>query len=168
VLCKCLFVDSAPKVIRLWVWQCDTLVRLDGQLVSSSVRRRSAGDGGRFSHAGVHGVRSRRHQFADVRADLDRDIERFTNVGSGWGLTIILRFVIRIGQYSPLVGLSFIPTSSSLMPKHALINVFNPNDSMCFAWAVLSALHSVGEHAHRIWKYRPHLKSIDLSGLEHR
>jgi hypothetical protein len=106
--------------------------------------------------------------FADVRADLDREVERFTNVGSGWDFTVILRFVIRIGQYRPLVGSSFIPTSTSLMPKHALINVFNPNDSMCFAWAVLSALHPVGEHAHRISKYRPHLKSIDLSGLEHR
>jgi hypothetical protein len=51
------------------------------------------------------------------------------------------------------------------MPNHALINIFNPNDTMCFACAVLSALHPVSEHAYRIWKYRPHLKSIDLWGL---
>jgi hypothetical protein len=72
--------------------------------------------------------------FAHVRAALDREIERFTNVGSGWDFTIILRFVICIGQYRSLVGSSFIPTPTSLMPNHALINVFNPNDSMCFAW----------------------------------
>jgi hypothetical protein len=105
--------------------------------------------------------------FADVRAELDREIERFTNVGSGWDFTVILRFVICIGQYCPLVGSSFIPTPTSLMPKHALINVSNPNDSTCFAWAVLSAVHPGGEHTHRISKYRPHLKSIDLSGLQH-
>jgi hypothetical protein len=101
--------------------------------------------------------------FADVRAELDREVERFTNVGSGWNFTAILRFVVRIGQYRPLVGSSFIPTPASLMPKHALINVYNPNDSMCFAWAVLSALYPSGKHSERISKYRPHLKSIDLS-----
>ena len=35
--------------------------------------------------------------FATVRTELDREVERFTNVGSGWTLTAILRFVIRIG-----------------------------------------------------------------------
>jgi uncharacterized protein (DUF2237 family) len=33
-----------------------------------------------------------------VRAELNREVERFTNVGSGWTLTAMLRFVIRIGQ----------------------------------------------------------------------
>jgi hypothetical protein len=76
-----------------------------------------------------------------VRAELNREVERFTNVGSGWTLTAILRFVIRIGQYRPLVGSSFIPTPASLVAKRALINVYNPNDSMCFVWAILSALY---------------------------
>jgi hypothetical protein len=70
--------------------------------------------------------------YAAVRAELGRDIERFTNVGSGWTLTAILRFVVRIGQYRPLVGSSFIPTPASLVAKQALINVCNPNDNMCF------------------------------------
>jgi hypothetical protein len=72
--------------------------------------------------------------FADVRAELDREIEKFTNVGSSWDLTVILRFVICNGQYRPLVGSSFIPAPTSLMSKHALIDASNPNDSMCFAW----------------------------------
>jgi hypothetical protein len=132
----------------------------------------------RQSDAGVHGTEGgfRTQVFtafdpayvdlADVRADLEREVERFTNVGPGWDFTAILRFVIRIGQYRPLVGSSFIPTPASLMPNHALIDILNPNDNMCFAWAVLSALHPVGEHAYMIWKYRPHLKSIDLLGLK--
>jgi hypothetical protein len=37
---------------------------------------------------------------------------------------------------------------------------------MCFAWAVLSALHPSGKHSEMISKYRPYLKSIDLSGLK--
>jgi hypothetical protein len=37
--------------------------------------------------------------YTAVRAELNRDVERFTNVGSGWTLTAILRFVVLIGQY---------------------------------------------------------------------
>jgi hypothetical protein len=103
--------------------------------------------------------------FAALRADLDTEVERFTNVGSGWSVTAILRFVIRVGQYRPLAGSSFISTPPSLVPKQALINVYNPNDHMCFAWAVLSALHPCKSNTQRISKYRPHLNSIDLSGI---
>jgi hypothetical protein len=102
---------------------------------------------------------------AAVRAELNREVERFINVGSGWMLTSILRFVVRIGQYRPLVGSSFIPTPASLIAKQALINVFNPDDNMCFVWAVLSALYPAEKHTERISKYRPHLNSIDLTGL---
>jgi hypothetical protein len=88
--------------------------------------------------------------YAAVRAELNRDVERFTNVGSGWTLTAILRFVIRIGQYRPLAGSSFIPTPASLIAKQALINVYNPDDSMCFVWAVLSALYPCKKNAERV------------------
>ena len=106
--------------------------------------------------------------YADLRADLIREVERFTNIGSGWTLTAILRFVIRIGQYRPLAGSSFIPTPKVLMAKQALINVYNPNDNMCFAWAVLSALYPCKENADRVSKYRSRLESIDLTGLNFR
>jgi hypothetical protein len=100
-----------------------------------------------------------------VRAELNGEVDRFTNVGSSWTLTALLRFVIRIGQYRPLVGSLFIPTPASLVAKQALINVYNPNVSMCFVWAVLSALHPADKHTERISKYRPYLNSIDLTGL---
>jgi hypothetical protein len=87
--------------------------------------------------------------YDDLRADLDRQIDNFTNAGSGWTLTVILRFVIRIGQFRPLVGSSFIPTPKSLERKQALINVYNPDDNMCFAWAVLSALYPCQQNTER-------------------
>ncbi len=37
---------------------------------------------------------------------------------------------------------------------------------MCFAWAVISAWHPSSKHAQRVSKYRPHLNSIDLSGIK--
>jgi hypothetical protein len=35
--------------------------------------------------------------YAAVRAELNREVEKFINVGFGWTLTAILRFVVRIG-----------------------------------------------------------------------
>jgi hypothetical protein len=81
-----------------------------------------------------------------LRTDLDGEIDRFTNVGSGWTITAILRFTIRIGQYRPMTDSSYIPTPKVLAVKHALINVFN-QDNMCFAWAVLYALHTPSRDA---------------------
>jgi hypothetical protein len=101
--------------------------------------------------------------YAAVRAELNREVEKFTYVRTGWTSTAILRFVIRIGQYRPLVGSSFIPTPASLMAKQALINVFNPDDNMCFVWTVLSVLYPAEKHTERISKYRPHLDSINLT-----
>jgi len=85
--------------------------------------------------------------YAGLRADLNREVERFTNIGSGWTLTAILRFVLRIGEYRPFVGSSFVPTPASLVAKQALVNVYNPDDNMCFAWAVLSALYPCQRNA---------------------
>ena len=103
--------------------------------------------------------------YADLRADLNREVERFTNIGSGWTLTAILRFRVHIGEFRPLVGSSFVPTPASLIGKRALVNVHNPNDEMCFAWAVLSALYPCRNNSNRISTYQPHLNSIDLTGL---
>jgi hypothetical protein len=38
---------------------------------------------------------------------------------------------------------------------------------MCFVWAILSALHPVEKHTESISKYRPHLNSINLTGLSY-
>jgi hypothetical protein len=104
--------------------------------------------------------------FADVQADLYCEVKRLTKVGSGWKFNGILPFAICIGPYGTLVDSSFAPTPASLIPKQALINVYIPGDNTCFAWAAVSALHSFDKHSEKILKYRPHLNSIDLSGLK--
>jgi hypothetical protein len=68
--------------------------------------------------------------YAVLHPDLNREVDQFTNIGSGWTQTAILRFVIRIGQWTPLVGLSFVPTPKSLMAMHAVVNVHNPDDNV--------------------------------------
>jgi hypothetical protein len=99
-----------------------------------------------------------------LRTDLDGELDRFTNVGSGWTITTILRFTMRVGQYRPMTGSSNIPTPKALAGKGALINVFNQDD-MCFAWVILSALHSA-HNAQRVTNFRRHLNSVDFSGIK--
>jgi hypothetical protein len=74
-------------------------------------------------------------------------------------------FTIRIGQYRPMTGSSYIPTPKVLAGKHAIVNVCNQDD-MCFAWAVLSAMHSPKYHAQKVFNYRRHLNTIDLTGIK--
>jgi hypothetical protein len=137
-------------------------------IVSSSKRRRAAGDGRRHSHAGVHGDRSDGHRMRRRSSRIESrsrkahqrrvqlDINRyFAFCHSHWTVC------------RPLVGSSFIPTPASLVAKRALINVYNPDDNMCFVWAILSALYPCKENAERISKYRPYLKSINLTGLKY-
>jgi hypothetical protein len=100
-----------------------------------------------------------------LRADLDGELDRFANVGCGWTITVIQRFTIRIGEYRPMTVSSYIPTPKVLMAKRALINVFNQNE-MCFAWAILSALHTPTYHAERVTNYRRYLNSINLTGIK--
>ena len=54
----------------------------------------------------------------ELRRDLDGEVDRFTNAGSGWSVTVILRFIIRIGQYRSLTGSSFIPTPKALVGNY--------------------------------------------------
>lgn len=45
-----------------------------------------------------------------LRTELAAQIDRFTNLGSGWTLGSIKRFTIHIAQYRPLAGSSYIET----------------------------------------------------------
>jgi len=37
---------------------------------------------------------------------------------------------------------------------------------MCFAWAVLSAIHPYEQNSERLSKYKPYISTIDLTGLK--
>ena len=103
----------------------------------------------------------------DIQAhlhDLNSQMDRFTNLGSGWNLVALKNFVMHIAQYRPLVGNSFIPTPDSLINKHAIVNV-NNNDNECFKWAVLSALYQATSNGDRINVYIPHVEKVNWNGI---
>ena len=63
-------------------------------------------------------------------------------------------------------GSSYIPMPCRIANKHAVVNVKNLRDDMCFKWAVLSALFPATHHADRLSKYIPHKNAINCSSLQ--
>ena len=104
--------------------------------------------------------------YTALRADLNREVEQYTNVGSWWTMSAIIWFIILLGDYRPLTGSSYIPTPKAIVHKHAVISVHNPSDEMWFLWAVLSALHPVDDNGHRVSKYQPYVHTLDVTGLK--
>jgi hypothetical protein len=60
-----------------------------------------------------------------MKVEIQHQLDRFTEMGSGWTLAKITRFVVHICRYRPLNGSSYIPTPPELAPKHAIVNVKN-------------------------------------------
>jgi hypothetical protein len=70
-----------------------------------------------------------------------------------------------MARYRPLKGSSYIPLPIRLRSKHAIINVKN-KDNKCFMWSVLAALYPTNRNEERIVKYKDHINSINLEGID--
>ena len=79
-------------------------------------------------------------------------------------LEAIHRFVLCITPYRPLVGSSYIPTPKFLLGKQCIVNIIS-EDSKCFLWAVLSALHEPKEHKYRVSHYLQYEHEFNVQGL---
>lgn len=103
-----------------------------------------------------------------VRKDLTSQIDRYTNLGSGWSLSHIKNFTIHVAQYRPLAGSSNIETPTAVVHKHAVINVQNYNDNECFRWAILSALYPNNANIKNVFSYTKYINEINWDGLRFR
>jgi hypothetical protein len=99
-----------------------------------------------------------------LQTDLDNELDRFTNLGSGWSLSRIIRFTLHVVAYRPLAGKSYIETPESIVNKKAVVNVKNKDDK-CFQWAILSALFPSTENVNDVSKYVPYVNKVNWSGL---
>jgi len=98
---------------------------------------------------------------------LNNALENFNSRGSGFVLEYVKRFVVSVLRYRPLHGSTYIPTPSFLAAKHCVINVQNFNDSKCFLWSVLSALHEPKHSKKRVSKYVEYESTLDMSGINY-
>jgi hypothetical protein len=90
----------------------------------------------------------------------------FNRHGSGWQLGPIKNCILSTAKYRPLVGSSYIPIPSKIVNKHAIVNVKNFNDNLCFVWFVLAHLHPAKHNPDRMTKYEQYIDEINVTGLE--
>ena len=76
------------------------------------------------------------NQFID---EVKGEIEAWSERGSGWIMDKILEAFIKVAQYQPLRGGSYMPLPKKLQNKKAIINVQN-RDNHCLRWALRAAL----------------------------
>ena len=100
---------------------------------------------------------------------LEKIIEDFASMGSGWQLVLVKKIILKTGTYNPLGGSSFLPTPLRIQRTHAILNIQNFFDDKCFLWCVLAKLHPLeGAHrgqASRVSKYRPYEHELRVEGL---
>ena len=85
--------------------------------------------------------------------------------GSNWTVDKVVDLTIHMARYRPLKGSSYLPLPIRLRSKHAIINVKN-KDNKCFMWSVLAALYPTNRNEERIVKYKDHINSINLEGID--
>lgn len=73
---------------------------------------------------------------------LKHKISAFEKKDSGWSLRRIISLEMIVNKFNPLRGTSFVELPQDIRSKKAVINVKNV-DSLCFKWALLSALYPV-------------------------
>ena len=89
----------------------------------------------------------------------------FQRHGSSWVLDKVEEIYLKLVQYKPLNGSSYIPTPSKLAHKLAIVNPQN-KDKKCFMWAVLAGLYPAEKDAHRITKYTEHVDKLNFTDID--
>ena len=92
-------------------------------------------------------------------------VDAYQNYGSGWEFYRVEQIFIEITQFQPPTGAGHIPLPKDLASKKGVVNPAN-NDSKCFQWAILMALHPVEKNAERIAQYQKYEKELNFKNIE--
>src|SRR2546425_8680089 len=90
------------------------------------------------------------------KEDILRKIDRYTNQGSGWTISIIRNHFINTYRYKPLRGKSYIPLPESIQNRKATINIKNEDDK-CFIYCLGRRFDPNPQNGH-LEKCNKHLK----------
>ena len=92
------------------------------------------------------------------------EIARWQEMGSGWVEEGIKLAYLEVNKYAPIRGGLYIPTTSKLRNKHAIINVKNKDDE-CIRWAIRAALFPAQTHGDRPGSY-PRNDGLDFTRID--
>ena len=104
-------------------------------------------------------------EIALIERQLTAKLDEFNSRGSSWQLGQIKTCTVSAAAYRPLVGSSYIPTPAFIDKKHAIVNVKNWKDNLCFAWSVLAHLYPAKQNPSRVNNYQHYLGQLNISGL---
>ena len=80
--------------------------------------------------------------FSKMKETVLESLAKFQIQGSTWRFRSVLSLNLHTVKYEPLGVSSYIPLSSFLVAKKAIINLKNADDE-CFKWAITRALNPV-------------------------
>ena len=99
--------------------------------------------------------------------DIEKNMDEFTENGSGWVFLKISEVRILVFDYDALPGgSSYIETPKKIANKNATINVQN-RDNKCFLWSILAALHKPECNPQRVSKYRQYEYELYVNELDY-
>ena len=96
---------------------------------------------------------------------LNEKMQNYTEKGSEWKIFRILKIFFKITKYSEIMrlsGHSYIPTPITLQSKHAIVNVKNYRDNLCFLYSVLAVrkYNDIPHNRERVGNYIPFLSEL--------
>ena len=103
--------------------------------------------------------------YMEAIENVNKKLDRYSELGSGWRLEKINTINVNIARYRPIRGSSFIPTPAGLREKKAILNVQN-NDNLCFLYSILAQLYPAENHVQRVSKYKQYLNTLKYDGIE--
>lgn len=69
---------------------------------------------------------------ATVFRKLNNDFQNFETDGSGWSIDKIIKMEVTTVEYVPLTGSSYVPFTNKIMPKKAVLNIVNDDQTFLF------------------------------------
>ena len=91
--------------------------------------------------------------------------DKWLQEGSGWRLQSVDKVFLKMCQYKPGSGPSYIKSPKNIENIHAVVNAQN-QDNNCFLWSVDAKLNPVQDHTYRVSNYN--IDKFKLDGITKR
>ena len=104
----------------------------------------------------------------ESRVILEKIIEEFASMDSGWQLISVNKMILKTATYNPLGGSSFLPMLPKIQRTKAVLNIQNFDDK-CFLWCVIAHIHplrgALRGNACRVMQYKRYEHELNVHGL---
>ena len=98
----------------------------------------------------------------DIMTELDNIMQDRDMEGSGWNIQGINHLKLYFHKTNPINGQTYIKLP---IRTKSILNIQN-NDTYCFVWSILAAIHPVDKDPQRVSKYEPYRNELDISNID--